>query len=172
MSLFTSHYNSAFCIKLASLTGLPTHVIGERLSGLYVLPVTTLHLHPCTTRELLAHWLCQHKIPDIDNEVWLNFVNWDLHGVHAGEIDPTLILFSDKSLCHLSGHVNTQKNSYWSAENLILIHEVPLCDMVGVCSALIATMIIYTHSDNIFERLFIYKRQCNCPHSKNSVCYL
>jgi len=28
------------------------------------------------------------------------------------------------------------------------------------------TLICDTHSDNIFEHLFIYKRQCNCSHGK------
>ena len=69
---------------------------------------------------------------------------WDLHGVHAEETDPTLILFSDEAWCHHSRRVNAQKNSYWSAENLMLTHEVPQCDMVGVWSALTATLIIYT----------------------------
>jgi hypothetical protein len=47
----------------------------------------------------------------------------DLHGAHAGEIDLTLILFSDEAWCHHSRHVNAQKNRHWSAENLMSTHE-------------------------------------------------
>jgi hypothetical protein len=46
-----------------------------------------------------------------------------------GELDPTLVLFSDKPWFHLSGYVNSQSVSYFSAESSILIHRVALCDV-------------------------------------------
>jgi hypothetical protein len=49
--------------------------------------------------------------------------------VHAGEIaDSMLVLFSDEAWFHLSECMNSQRNSYWSAENPMLSHEVPLHD--------------------------------------------
>jgi hypothetical protein len=46
---------------------------------------------------------------------------------------PTLILCSGESLLFLSGHLNLQKNKYWSAENPVLIYQVPLQNVkVGV----------------------------------------
>ena len=84
-----------------------------------------------------------HKLNNTDREARRNFVNWYLHGVHAGEIDPTLILFSGEAWFHLGGLVNSQNNRYWSAENPMLIQEVPLHGVqVGVWCAMSATRII------------------------------
>jgi hypothetical protein len=48
-----------------------------------------LHLHKCKT--IMVHKLCYVVKQD-------NFVNWCLHGVYAGHIGQTFLLFS----CHLT----------------------------------------------------------------------
>jgi hypothetical protein len=66
----------------------------------------------------------------------LNFVNWYLHGVSDGGIDPMLVLFSEEAGHNLSGCVNSQHNRCWSAVCPILLGRVPLHDIkVGVWSA-------------------------------------
>jgi hypothetical protein len=53
-------------------------------------------------------------------------VNWDLREVHAGETEPTLVAFHDRSWFHLSGYVNAQNNRYRSAEKsqVNLLHTI------------------------------------------------
>ena len=46
----------------------------------------------------------------------MNYVNYDLHGVHVGEVKPTLVPFHDRGWFHLIGYANAQNNSYRSAE--------------------------------------------------------
>lgn len=59
-----------------------------------------------------------------------NFVNWYLP---KGEINPTLIQFSNDTWLYLSGH-NFQNNRYWCVKNPMLIHVAPLHDVkVHVC---------------------------------------
>jgi len=43
--------------------------------------------------------------------------------MHAGELDPTFVLFSDKAYFHDRGYVDSEYKSYWSAENPMIIHE-------------------------------------------------
>jgi hypothetical protein len=43
--------------------------------------------------------------------------------MHARELDPTFVLFSDKAYFHDRGCVDSQYKSYWSAENCMVIHE-------------------------------------------------
>jgi hypothetical protein len=62
--------------------------------------------------------------------------------VHGGQIDFTLILFSDEVWFHFSGYVNSQNNRHWPAENPMLIQKVPLHDIkFGVCGAMSANKI-------------------------------
>jgi hypothetical protein len=42
----------------------------------------------------------------------VNFVNWYLCVVYAGEIHGTVILFSDEAWCYLSGYMTFWKNGY------------------------------------------------------------
>ena len=49
--------------------------------------------------------------------------------MHNGEIYPTLILFSNEALLHLSEYMNSQTNGCWSAKNPMSIYEVPLYDI-------------------------------------------
>jgi hypothetical protein len=37
-----------------------------------------------------------HKLYDTNHEARVNFVNWYLYVVYAGEIDPTFFLFSEE----------------------------------------------------------------------------
>jgi hypothetical protein len=45
----------------------------------------------------------------------LNRANWYVEGVQAGEIEPTLLLFSDEARLHLIGYVTSDSNRYWHA---------------------------------------------------------
>lgn len=63
------------------------------------------------------------------------FCNWHLCEVYTGEINPTFILFSNEAHFHLRGYVD-------AAENLFVIHKVPLRDVtICVCCAVNVTMI-------------------------------
>jgi hypothetical protein len=42
------------------------------------------------------------------------------------KIKPTIILFSDEAWFHFSGYLNSQNKRYWSADNPVLLHQVPL----------------------------------------------
>jgi len=46
-------------------------------------------------------------------------------------MDPTLLLFSYKPRFYISAYVNSKNNWYQSAENFMLIHQVPLYDVYG-----------------------------------------
>jgi len=48
--------------------------------------------------------------------------------VHAGEINPMLILCNEEVWFHFSGHMNSQNKINWFAENHMLIHNMPLHD--------------------------------------------
>jgi hypothetical protein len=68
-------------------------------------------------------------------------------------VNPTLVLFNDKALYRLNEHVNLQNSGYWSAENPMLRHKVPLHDvMFGVWCATGTTRIIWP---------FYYCRPCS-----------
>ena len=58
-------------------------------------------------------------------------MNGHLQGLYAGEINPTLILHSNKACLHLNGHVKSENKGYWSAENAMVIHKVSLHDVKG-----------------------------------------
>jgi hypothetical protein len=49
-----------------------------------------------------------HKHYDTAHEVRLDFVNWFLHGMLDGKMDPTLILFSNEACFLLGECVNSQ----------------------------------------------------------------
>lgn len=42
----------------------------------------------------------------------------------------TFVLFGDEAWFNLSGYVRSQNNRYWSTENPVSIHEVPLYDEI------------------------------------------
>jgi len=67
-----------------------------------------------------------HTLYQADCEAKLNFMH--LQGEFAGEMDSTLIWFSNKSF-QLSGYMSSHNNNYWFAENSTLINEVPLHDV-------------------------------------------
>jgi len=48
-------------------------------------------------------------------------------------MDPTQLLFSYKPGFCIIAYVNSKKNLYQSAENFMLIHQVPLYDIFGEC---------------------------------------
>jgi len=48
-----------------------------------------------------------HEVCETYFEARLTFVNWYLHVVHDGEIDPTLKLFSDEVMLYCNGHVKS-----------------------------------------------------------------
>jgi hypothetical protein len=64
-----------------------------------------------------------HTLYQADCEAKLNFMH--RKGVFAGEMDSTLLWFSDKSF-KLRGYMSSHNNNYWFAENSTLISEVPL----------------------------------------------
>jgi len=52
------------------------------------------------------------------------------------------ILFNDGEWPHLGGYVSSQYNSYWSAENRVVVHEVTLYDAkFGMWCAISAAII-------------------------------
>jgi hypothetical protein len=58
-------------------------------------------------------------------------------------VDPDFVFYTDEARFHLSGYMNSQNNSYWSAENPHSIHEAPLHDVkIGVWCAISAHRII------------------------------
>jgi hypothetical protein len=75
----------------------------------------------------------------------------------SGEIDPMFTWFTDEEGFDLSGHVNTENNRYWLAENPRRIREVPLYKIkVGVWCAISTTRIIRPNieqSVNFFQNL-------------------
>ena len=59
------------------------------------------------------------------------------------ETNSPQLLFNDGEWPYLGGYVNYQDNSYWSAENRMIVHEVKLHDAkFGVWCALGAAIII------------------------------
>jgi hypothetical protein len=52
-------------------------------------------------------------------------MKWCFNGMHDGEIEATLFLFSSEAWLHFGGYVNSQYNKSWSAENHVLICNVP-----------------------------------------------
>lgn len=69
------------------------------------------------------------KLFDTHDEVRLNVLNWYLHGEHAGEVDPILVLITIEAYLHHSGYMNSQNNRYWCP---ILNHEVSLHNVTVV----------------------------------------
>jgi hypothetical protein len=75
-----------------------------------------------------------HALQLRDPAIRVHFCSWFLHSVVEGEIDPQLTFFSDEAWFHMQGYINTQNNRYWSSENSLITHEVPLHPVkVGVC---------------------------------------
>ena len=105
-------------------------------------------------------------------------MNRYLHGEYAGDMDQTLFLFSCKPRFYLTDYVNYGNNRYWSAENFMLIHQVPLYDVIAECFSLSTTRIVepfnfwgykFTpvccmHSDTIFWHL------CDCEGNCDFFC--
>jgi len=56
-------------------------------------------------------------------------------------MDPTRLLFSYKLGFYITAYVNSKKNWYHSAENFMLIHQVPLYDVFGECYSFSTTRI-------------------------------
>jgi hypothetical protein len=87
---------------------------------------------------------------DTDHEAKLNILNWYLHGEHAGEVDPTLVLITIEAYFHHSGYMKSQNNSYWCP---ILNHEVPLHNVTVVvwCAVGVSRIIgsIYFETANL-----------------------
>ena len=71
-----------------------------------------------------------------------NFVNRYLHGMHAEELHPTVILFSDDTLFQMSECANPQNERF-----PMLTHEMPFGLYVtdGVWCAVCASMITEAH---------------------------
>jgi len=65
-----------------------------------------------------------HEVCDTHFEARSTFVNWCLHVVHDGEIDPTLNLFSDEVMLVLQWICEFMA---YSDGVLMLINMVPLC---------------------------------------------
>jgi hypothetical protein len=63
-----------------------------------------------------------------DAEERINYCRWLQESVYDGMVDPGLTFYIDVVWFHLSGYMNSQKNSYWSADNPRPIQEVPLYD--------------------------------------------
>jgi predicted protein tyrosine phosphatase len=79
-----------------------------------------LHLHPVKITEV-------QNSQDTDHKAALHFVDRDIHGKHAGGIDPTLVQITNEAWFHISKYVNSLNNKF-----PILIHKVsPL--KVEVC---------------------------------------
>jgi hypothetical protein len=90
-------------------------------------------------------------------EARLNFMNCYLHGVHAGEIDYKLILFSDNDWFHLSGYLNS-----WQKRLPMLVHKVPfkgvwyvMCTMMIMRPILFLSHQIHTDMSLTFKRNFL-----------------
>jgi hypothetical protein len=95
-----------------------------------------LKLRPYKTKVVYA--LKEH-----DPVARIHFYNWFLQSVHDGEVDPQLVFFSDEAWFSLRGHVNSQNNRHWSAENPGVIHELSLHDeKIGVWCAMNARRVI------------------------------
>jgi len=115
-------------------------------------------------------------------EARLNFMNCCLYGVHAGEIDYKLILFSDKAWFLLSGYVNPWKNRLPT-----LVHKMPLhvCGMLRVQWWLWGPVCFWdnkftlTHIQmQFFEHLcnyeticVVFHQSCNCLLYKQFIVY-
>jgi hypothetical protein len=54
-------------------------------------------------------------------------------GLYSGEIERTLVLFSDEDSFHLGGYVSYQKNSFGLHKTPLLTHELPLHDVKCWC---------------------------------------
>jgi hypothetical protein len=71
----------------------------------------------------------------------------------------TLTLISDKSFFHLSGYVNSQNMMYWSAENPMLIYNVPTHQLYScfiLVSPCIFTIHCLKHQQNALHFHFYY----------------
>jgi len=70
----------------------------------------------------------------------------------------TLILFSNEAWFYFSGYKNSQINMYWSAENTMLIHYVPLPNInIGVWCATSATRLLgWTFFVTIISHWYVY----------------
>jgi len=111
--------------QLAWQMGLPAPSAGNALNSC---------LYSCKTTVV-------YKLYDTNHEGRVYFVNWLLNGVHAGEINPTLIPCNEVWF-HFSGHMNSQNTINRSVEIHMLIHEVPLYDdNVDVWCAMSATRV-------------------------------
>jgi hypothetical protein len=94
-------------------------------------------------------------------------MKWYHRWVYNGEVDPSLILFSEVAWFHIHEWVNCQNNRFWPAKNPMLLHKEPLLDVMGRCamSARILGPIIfltlYIHTD--ISRIFWHHLLNSCP---------
>jgi hypothetical protein len=56
----------------------------------------------------------------------IRFCNQIRKSAHDAKVDPHLVFFFDKVCFSSPRKVDSQNKRYWSAENPILIHELPL----------------------------------------------
>ena len=75
--------------------------------------IKLMYLHPYKTTMVYKVWQLSAK---------LNFVNWYLQRVHAGEVNLMLVLFSDEAWFHHSWYAWPLKITL----TVMLIHRVPL----------------------------------------------
>jgi hypothetical protein len=94
-------------------------------------------LHSCYQRQAAACCICIHI-----RQMWFtnydgDMVKWYLREVHDGEIAATFVSWSGETWFHLGGYVTSRNNRYTSAENLMLIHRLPIHDVKGWCVMLL-----------------------------------
>jgi len=83
---------------------------------------------------------------DTDHEAGLNFVNYYLDGVQAGEMDPSHIMCSAKAQFLCGGYVNCHNKKNYLTKNSMLMHTVPSHDVkVYVCCAVSAASNHFAH---------------------------
>jgi hypothetical protein len=83
-------------------------------------------------------YVCQHEISQFSSLFFL----YDAHAkcwlcmkcgtVERKWMDPVCVLFSDKTWLHVSRSLHIHNNRYWSAENTMLNHQVPIYDVIVV----------------------------------------
>jgi hypothetical protein len=95
---------------------------------------------------------------------------------HSGKINITVTVFSDEACIRLNGYMGSQNDRYWSIENPMLIHRLPLhCFTIGVWCATSASRIIFYETQNLqwyithilipfFEHSSDYERICTFCH--------
>ena len=69
------------------------------------------------------------KLEEADSAARVRFCNWFSEAVCNGVINPMLTYCAHDGWLYFNGHVNTQNSRYWSADDSILIYDVPLHDV-------------------------------------------